>query len=368
MKLYKNVNNAGFMHILGMFGVLAVVGLMVFVGLKVGKTDAKPLSSSSKSSAVNRAANKLNPVNGGDPFMQVQNLGDGKVSTVTPQKGYVYSCSSASGGGGATKAGNWIVGTQYYPSKKLHVSGDVAWPSATVNSKISGSTRLITSNDLPDHHTGTFPITSTDAAYAYDTNPNAIKAQTESYSLPVTPVASTTPSCLSMGPIGIMTNGVLLFNALDAQGRDAVAHEVQDACAGHPQAKNAYHYHGYSPCFKTSSVSTVIGYAVDGYGITGPKKSDGSYYATNDLDICHGISSTITWDGKQVSMYHYVMTADYPYSIGCLKGSSAQASAAAPSGTQTPTPLTPPTGGSAPPPKPSTAPTTAPRPNGPPPM
>jgi hypothetical protein len=26
------------------------------------------------------------------------------------------------------------------------------------------------------------------------------------------------------------------------------------------------------------------------------------------------------WDGKVVSMYHYVMTDEYPYSIGCFRG------------------------------------------------
>jgi hypothetical protein len=183
-----------------------------------------------------------------------------------------------------------------------------------------GTSRVITSNDLPDHTTGVFPIQATDPAYAIDRNPNSIRSQTESFELPLSPAAAPSPTCTSLGPVGIMTNGVLLFNALDAGGRDAVAHEVQDACDGHPQLQGAYHYHGYSPCAKSKSADTVIGYALDGFGVTGPQKSDGSFLKTADLDACHGTTGQITWDGATVTMYHYVMTADYPYSIGCFKG------------------------------------------------
>ena len=28
----------------------------------------------------------------------------------------------------------------------------------------------------------------------------------------------------------------------------------------------------------------------------------------------------IDWDGRKVKMYHYVATADFPYTVGCLRG------------------------------------------------
>jgi hypothetical protein len=31
----------------------------------------------------------------------------------------------------------------------------------------------------------------------------------------------------------------------------------------------------------------------------------------------------ILWDGKRVTMYHYHMTNEYPYSLGCYKGTPA---------------------------------------------
>ena len=39
-----------------------------------------------------------------------------------------------------------------------------------------------------------------------------------------------------------------------------------------------------------------------------------------DLDECHGTTSKVWWDGKYVKMYHYVLTAQFPYSLGCFRG------------------------------------------------
>jgi hypothetical protein len=66
----------------------------------------------------------------------------------------------------------------------------------------------------------------------------------------------------------------------------------------------------------------VVGYAFDGFPITGPKLPSGKYLMSNDLDVCHGLTSTITLDGKSVSIYHYVMTQDFPYSVSCFRGTS----------------------------------------------
>lgn len=39
-----------------------------------------------------------------------------------------------------------------------------------------------------------------------------------------------------------------------------------------------------------------------------------------DLDECHGTVSRVWWDGHYVRIYHYVLTAQFPYSIGCFRG------------------------------------------------
>src|SRR5262249_29387695 len=74
-----------------------------------------------------------------------------------------------------------------------------------------------------------------------------------------------------------------------------------------------------SSCIQDTSVNTVIGFALDGFPITGPKVGDGNILTTSDRDECHGVTSTITLDGKQVETHHYVMSQDFPYSASCFR-------------------------------------------------
>lgn len=247
-------------------------------------------------------------------------LGDNKYSTTGAKKGYIYLCRVMNGGGGAQASGNWITGTTWNYDTKPHVQGSVSWPNATFSDKVLGNNRVLTGNGLPvGMTTGIFPISTSDPASQYDRNPNSIKQQTLSLTLPVNPTVASTPNCMG-GEVGVMTNGVPLFNGFDAEDRDAAAHEIQDSCDGHPEVTSEYHYHSLSSCFKDIKESTVLGFALDGFPITGPVQADGSYLTTDALDECHGTTSTITLDGKQVTMYHYVMTKDFPYSVSCFKG------------------------------------------------
>lgn len=253
-------------------------------------------------------------------------VGDNKYVTDTPKKGYIYLCHAPNGQeGGAGSRGPWFVNnnTQYDVNKKAHVQGSVTW-SGSYNMDVNGGQRIITTNDLPSNHTtGIFPIQPTDPAYAYDRNPNHIAAQSLTYTLTAAPTQLTDPACVG-GESGVMTTGVALFDGFDAGGRDAGAWEVQDSCSGHPQNKSEYHYHTLSSCIKNADVKTVIGYALDGYPITGPTISANNILTTDDLDVCHGITSQITLDGKLVTMYHYVMTQDFPYSVSCFRATASQ--------------------------------------------
>jgi hypothetical protein len=114
--------------------------------------------------------------------------------------------------------------------------------------------------------------------------------------------------------------GVPLFDGFDAELRDAPAHEAQDSCNGHPQVSGEYHYHSLSSCLKNVDEKSVLGYALDGFPITGPKIGTDKYITTDDLDECHGITSTIIEDGVPTTTYHYVMTYDFPYSASCFRG------------------------------------------------
>ncbi len=244
-------------------------------------------------------------------------IGDGKYSTAS-KRGYVYSCQTAFSGGGAFASGSWISGATWDATKKPTVDGSVTWPNAAFAIAKSGVSRTFTSNALPKNHaTGTFPISASDDAYMYDRNPNSIAAQSLSFTLPVSPVVAANPSCVG-GEVGIATSGVPIFNGFDAGGRDAVAHEIQDSCGGHPQVSGMYHYHGPSACVATGD-SELFGYAFDGFGIFSNVES-GKSLTNDDLDECHGHSHAISWDGVMTTMYHYHLTKEFPYTVGCFRG------------------------------------------------
>ncbi len=240
-----------------------------------------------------------------------------------PQRGYVWSCMAQFNGGGAQAAGPWLNGDGTWDlTRKLTVDGAVEWPHEFTLT-VEGGKRVFQSNDLPDHVTGIFPISPGDDAYQVDRNPNAIRSQSVRLELPAEPALAPQPSCIG-GEVGIMLSGVLIFNSFDAEGRDAPANEVQDSCQGHPQQAGLYHYHSLSGCITDTSAghSALMGYAFDGFGIYGYYGEDGAELANADLDECHGHTHAIEWDGRIVEMYHYHATHEFPYVLGCFRGTS----------------------------------------------
>jgi hypothetical protein len=265
------------------------------------------------------------PTSAGAINLQAVPLGDGYVST-QPKVGYVDSCVTSFGGiGGALVDGPWIdtANKTWNETVKIAVNGAVNWPAASYKVTTSGGKRRIVFNDLPNHATGVFPIAASDPAHAYDQNGNHIAAQSVNWALPLTPKAARKPSCTGGGPIGVLSDGAFLYNALDGEGRDAAAHEVLDSCAGHPDPSDSYHHHDIPACIldKTQNgKATLVGYALDGYGIYVVKDASGNLPTNTSLDACHGTTSVVPWNGKQTRIYHYVATYEYPYTVGCYHG------------------------------------------------
>ena len=255
-------------------------------------------------------------------------LGDRKYSA-SAQKGYIYTCNTPTGSPVVSSAPwlNTSNGTWDLETKDV-VEGSHSF-AGSFSESVNGATRTISSNGLPEAPwtTGTFPISSSDPAYQYDRNPNTITAQNFNFSVPADPTIASTPTCLTGGPIGITTTGVAVFDGFDAAGYDAVAREVQDGCHGHPDQSGTYHVHGYLQACVTDTGSatqnsSLLGYAADGFGIYGPWYN-GKILTTADLDECHGTTSPVEWDGKLVTIYHYVSTYDFPYTLGCYRGTPA---------------------------------------------
>jgi hypothetical protein len=121
----------------------------------------------------------------------------------------------------------------------------------------------------------------------------------------------------------VLDDGVVLYNALDGQGRDAGAHEVLDVCAGHPDPSDTYHHHDVPPCILRgvkNGTTKLVGYALDGYGIYVVKDRSGRLPSNTRLDACHGTTSGVPWNGQMTRIYHYVATLEYPYTISCYHG------------------------------------------------
>ena len=245
-----------------------------------------------------------------------------------PEVGSVWSCGipSDSGIGGAHATGPWIdlnAGT-FDSTAKVLVDGDVDW-DGEFEVVVMGDKRVLMGNQLPTTHaTGIYPVASSDDAYQYDRNPNTISEQNLNLEVPALPTIAKSPSCLNMGAIGIMRTGVVFFNALDAVARDAAAYETQDACEGHPETTGEYHYHNLSQCVaeldNEEGHSLLMGYAFDGFGLYGHRGEDGEELTNADLDECHGHTHEIEWDGEMIEMYHYHATFEYPYTLGCFRG------------------------------------------------
>lgn len=154
------------------------------------------------------------------------------------------------------------------------------------NETISGTTRIITSNCIPNHVVGLF------GRVQGALNPNAISAQSETYQITMNPsIASGLTPLLNNGPqysFGILLNGV----ELDPVAAEPFPHQGimsanlnwewnlealnvnlgLDCNNAHVQPTGKYHYHG-SPVLYLQGLNapggqmTLIGYAADGFPI-----------------------------------------------------------------------------------------------------
>src|SRR4051812_45471460 len=186
--------------------VLAAVALALVVTGSACSSSTSTSASSSTSSSSSSSASSAGVLLTLDPTHDYGNkyadgilpVGDGKYTTDAAAKGSIFVCHTggAHRGGARTRGpGVSAGGTTYDSNKKVNVEGAVHW-DGNLAITVTGDARTITTNDLPkDHTTGVFPVATSDPAHAYDPNPNTIKAQSVTYSLPASPTAGATPHC-----------------------------------------------------------------------------------------------------------------------------------------------------------------------------
>ncbi len=126
----------------------------------------------------------------------------------------------------------------------------------------------------------------------WQSNPNIPANENFVFKITRKPVKNTgTTTATPLGHIGVWSNGVSMFNALDARSynnqniwhQNAIVVEGAsfDACLGHPAPNGEYHHHLNPRCLyndaDSSKHSPIIGYAFDGfpiYGAYGYKNTD----------------------------------------------------------------------------------------------
>jgi len=245
----------------------------------------------------------------------------------TPAVGHLWLCGIPPGGRGNSDASDWSNpdGTWDF-TRKPTVDGNVTWASE-FNVTLDGTgNRIITGNALPSTPTGVFPVDPASVAYRYDRNPSHIEPHDVNLTFPAIPVVAEQPNCVTYGATGISLAGNGIYHGASTLGNDASAHEMLDACGGQSDGTFTYHTHYLTQCMLDEldtcdgGHSALMGYIMDGFGIYGPRGEDGEILTSADLDECHGHTHPVMWDGELVEIYHYHWTYDFPYNVGCFRG------------------------------------------------
>ncbi|MBU2878470.1 MULTISPECIES: YHYH protein [Alteromonadaceae] len=186
---------------------------------------------------------------------------------------------------------------------------------------------------LYDPETGNVNVTNTQASCEGAARPNVAEeyqnhcvecsltyfggAVSQTFLIPVEPVAMSNPDSINNNDLGITVNGVVLappapVDAILAANTIAAF----DDCGGHINPFEGYHYHASTGCtesvFQDDNHASLLGYAIDGYGIYGMLNMSGE--EDYDLDECRGHS-----DDTRGYHYHSASAGENMF-IGCFKG------------------------------------------------
>jgi len=161
---------------------------------------------------------------------------------------------------------SWIINT-------TGATGFMGIPSNVQQVQYGTNNVYVTTTCIPSYTIGPWPG-----------NPNTATNQNYVFKITRNPIENSgTKTATPLGHIGVWSNGVSIFNALDAMSynNQGVWHQNAqywegsgfDNCLGHPNQQGEYHHHVNPTCLyddaDSLNHSPIIGYAFDGFPIYG---------------------------------------------------------------------------------------------------
>ena len=243
----------------------------------------------------------------------------------------------------------WVIGISIAQSSNAASPQETAIAQASwfsnVKVSFSGDRVIIASDGLPNWMAEKYAkpnagvvVPSSPNDVSLDLASNLVYAQKLNYTLTLNPTKAPSVTSTSLGAIGILANGAVIFNPYEGDGKTvAVTGNVYlndssgvkwgflDVCNGHPGMGGMYHYHAMPPCVtsvidKTGGPSHILGIAFDGFLIYGNRDINGKLVSSSQLDQCNGITSPTP--EYPAGVYHYVLTEEKSNrsTINCFAG------------------------------------------------
>lgn len=264
--------------------------------------------------------------------------------------------SGGAGGAGGAGSGAGGAGSCWQAETLLDVSkapgAGQGYPAPTLSGHCTDTYFVVDTNNIP-HYT------------FVQTTPNPLKEAATHYEIPLKPaMAAATTALPLLGTAGFAVNGMPFFGPnegaqpIDSAWGDPIYNGLMDACLGH--TADTYHYHSMlekclvatglvaepwtNPDPAANTASPIIGWALDGFPIYGPRDCKDASCAEVAVMLSSyaktGDPKTNAWDAYTYMAhagdptyldecnghvgpkgdYHYHVTSGFPYILGCYKG------------------------------------------------
>ena len=183
------------------------------------------------------------------------------------------------------------------------------YPKSIIGTDSDDTYFYVETNSIPNHQMMvgiTAWIAQVPVPHVYEGN--------NAYAIPLNPTFAdeevTIEDDLRRGPIALASNGIAVFNPVNASGLISYDIGELDEYGGHSGRGDDYHYHIAPLHLESTSGNYPIAYGLDGFPVYGSQEPDGA--SMESLDEYHG--------HVYQDQYHYHGTDTYPFLIGKMRG------------------------------------------------